>query len=303
MNVVVGDNSGLLKVVSLKTNGSIKRLGSQDASRGSVDVMAWAGLHNPEQEVAIGLRNMTVEVWDTLSGELSATIPVPSAATNPGDVATDKIVGLDVLRGASAAILDSAGGPQPTRSIIAATSSGTVRIVPWYDAAQAAALKAARSDAKKAAIRQGATATAAAEAAAAAAPFASSVEWRVGSNLNHSLLAPSLDVLATGGNEVNLSLWDLHTQERVFKAKNLPDDWLSMRVPNHDLAYAFIPSLENAPAVSGPAEMTAASHQAWAGAQSYRVAAVTAYKKVRVYDCKAGERPVMVRYETDLRLI
>jgi WD40 repeat protein len=287
MNVVVGDNSGLLKVVSLKTNGGIKKLGSQNRERGAVDAISWAGLYNPEQEVAVGLRCGSVEVWNTMTGELAAEVPSVQLNKN---VRGDKIIGLEVIRTASSSVLDSRGGPEASRVIVAATKAGRATITPWFDAETASQIKMQRAE-RQQQILEANKGRAYAERKAAFDEFNAptdmnlGVAWTAGANLARMRVSRSLDVMATGGNESNLSLWDLTTQQRVFKAKNLANDWLNLRVPNHDLDYAFLPAVDSGVWAPG----------AWANesTDSYRIAAVTGYKKVRLYDLKADARPVM----------
>lgn len=298
MNVVVGDNTGLLKVVSLKTDGPIKRFGSQDAARGAIDAMNWAGLQNPEAEVAIGLRCGKIEVWNTLLGELSAEIP---AVQFSKDMHEDKFVGLEVLRNESARVLDPLGGPEASRVIVSATKAGVARVVPWYDAEQAAQIKAALAAAKKASIKPSVKAAKALAASAAAAPssnsdagsseyqYASGVEWSIGAEISKMRVSRSLDAFVAGGRNTLMSLWDIETQEKVFKARSLPNDWLNLAVENHDLDYAFMPAAETgswAPGRFGDEQTHA-----------YKVVSVTGYKQVRLYDLKASQRPVMVRQQ------
>lgn len=74
------------------------------------------------------------------------------------------------------------------------------------------------------------------------------------------------DVVAVGGREHELSLWDLDTQERRWRARNVVNDKLDMRRP------------------------------VWVGAARFLTDATlvvgTRYKQVRVYDVRAKRRPV-----------
>lgn len=47
--------------------------------------------------------------------------------------------------------------------------------------------------------------------------------------MRHSRVSKNL--IATGGKENKLKLWDLETQKSIFEEKNIPNDWLQLRVP------------------------------------------------------------------------
>ena len=79
--------------------------------------------------------------------------------------------------------------------------------------------------------------------------------------------------LAVGGKENDLQLYDLTTQTIAWRAKNVPYDNLSLRVPIWITAIAF-PNAESN--VSGCEILTG-----------------TAYKQVRLYDTRAKRQPVM----------
>lgn len=74
------------------------------------------------------------------------------------------------------------------------------------------------------------------------------------------------DVVAVGGREHELSLWDLGTQERRWRARNVVNDKLDMRRP------------------------------VWVGAARFltdtTLVVGTRYKQIRVYDVRAKRRPV-----------
>lgn len=263
MNVVVGDHTGLLKVVSLKTNGQIKKYGAQKKERGGITAMSWAGLQNPEHEVALALGGGSIEIWNTASGELTTELAGMTLAN--GD---DKYVGLNVLRDPNAET------GKPSRHLITCLQSGTARITPWFESAslpQKDTSKKLKGSLKSAPTEE---------------PEAGWVEWRVGSHIEKMKLSPALDVLATGGNENLLALWSVENQTRVFKARNLPDDWLSMRVPNWDTDMCFMPAAE----VGGYQPFESASETV---TDPYRIATVTGYRRVRMYDVRASQRPVV----------
>ncbi|GAB5354613.1 hypothetical protein AAMO2058_000134100 [Amorphochlora amoebiformis] len=76
-------------------------------------------------------------------------------------------------------------------------------------------------------------------------------------------------ILATGGNEELLKLWDIKTKKTVFKARNVKPDMLDLRYPVHVAVIRFVP-----------------------GHGYKRVLSGTAHHQVRLYDIKSGRRPV-----------
>lgn len=88
------------------------------------------------------------------------------------------------------------------------------------------------------------------------------------------------NIVATGGKEVELSLWDLDTlflnpeefPKPIFAARNVPDDKLDLRVPVWVMAARFLtPTRDN----------------------SYRVVIATKYGQIRVYESRSKRRPVI----------
>ncbi|CAK4197013.1 unnamed protein product [Aphanomyces euteiches] len=77
-------------------------------------------------------------------------------------------------------------------------------------------------------------------------------------------------VIAIGGKERDVNLWNLETQQAIFKAKNIPHDNLDMRVPVWVKAMAFLPSAND----------------------GHHLAVGTAYHQIRIYDTKTKRRPV-----------
>ncbi|XP_008051782.1 WD repeat-containing protein 74 [Carlito syrichta] len=79
-----------------------------------------------------------------------------------------------------------------------------------------------------------------------------------------------LHVVATGGKENALKLWDLRgSEEPVFRAKNVRNDWLDLRVPIWDQDIQFLPG-------------------------SQKLVTCTGYHQVRVYDPASPQRrPVL----------
>ncbi|XP_070344136.1 WD repeat-containing protein 74 isoform X3 [Equus asinus] len=77
-------------------------------------------------------------------------------------------------------------------------------------------------------------------------------------------------VVATGGKENALKVWDLQgSEEPVFRAKNVRNDWLDLRVPIWDQDIQFLP-------------------------ESQKLVTCTGYHQVRVYDPASPQRrPVL----------
>lgn len=96
---------------------------------------------------------------------------------------------------------------------------------------------------------------------------------KVGSHISamrQNPLCPSQ--VGTGGQKNDLKLWDLNRpDEPIFRAKNVPNDFLDLQVPIWVTDLGFLPSQ---------------------GAQA-RVAVGTGYHQVRLYDTKAQRRPVI----------
>ncbi|XP_060066310.1 WD repeat-containing protein 74-like [Ylistrum balloti] len=76
-------------------------------------------------------------------------------------------------------------------------------------------------------------------------------------------------VLATGGKENELKIWNLEAPEKpTFQAKNVKNDWLNLRVPVWVIQTRFLP-------------------------QSEKLVTTTGHHQIRVYDPKAQRRPVL----------
>lgn len=86
------------------------------------------------------------------------------------------------------------------------------------------------------------------------------------SKMRHSISNPS--TIGTGGLENELKLWDLNTGKLSFEAKNVPNDFLQLRVKVWVTDHVFLPS-------------------------SDKVAVGSRYGYVRLYDPKAQRRPVI----------
>ena len=107
--------------------------------------------------------------------------------------------------------------------------------------------------------------------AAAGAPLLS---FQAGKRAATAVVADDGARLATGGREVDLSVWDLERGEASYRARNLPNDNLDLQVPIWTTVARFVPQLPNALAVG-------------TGFVSQRLRG-----EVRLYDVAAGRRPV-----------
>lgn len=78
------------------------------------------------------------------------------------------------------------------------------------------------------------------------------------------------NLVATGGKENPLKLWDINKPTKpIFTSKNVPHDWLNLRVPIHVMSIDFIPKSE-------------------------KIVTGTGYHQVRVYDPSTYQRrPVL----------
>ncbi|XP_066598507.1 WD repeat-containing protein 74 [Prorops nasuta] len=76
------------------------------------------------------------------------------------------------------------------------------------------------------------------------------------------------NIIATGGKENELKLYNVETKTKIFTEKNIRHDWLEMRVPVWISDIAFLPGI-------------------------YKVATVGRYGHVRLYDTNAQRRPVI----------
>ncbi|GBG34837.1 Ribosome biosis protein nsa1 [Hondaea fermentalgiana] len=125
-------------------------------------------------------------------------------------------------------------------------------------------------------------------------PDATKIEDVFGSSLisSHKLtgeafsrmrLSPTSGLLAAGGKETLLSLWDTEKWQRCFHAKNVAHDYLDMRIPVWVTGICFMGPVENAE--KGP-------KQAIGGGTPERVATCTGHGYVRLYDTRAQRRAV-----------
>ncbi|CAL1536359.1 unnamed protein product [Lymnaea stagnalis] len=75
--------------------------------------------------------------------------------------------------------------------------------------------------------------------------------------------------IATGGKENPLKIWDITSPEQpIFTAKNMPNDWLNLRVPIWVMTAEFVP-------------------------HTSKIVSGTGYSQIRLYDPSAQRRPVI----------
>jgi ribosome biogenesis protein NSA1 len=80
----------------------------------------------------------------------------------------------------------------------------------------------------------------------------------------------NINIYATGGKETELQLWDMETPHApIFKAKNVPHDFLDLRIPVWVQDITFLREASDLVAIS------------------------TRYGQVRLYDTRAGSRPIV----------
>lgn len=280
MNVVVGDATGQIKVVSLKVDGPIRKLGTQEASRGGITCMAWAGAQNRESEVAIGLSKGAIEIWDLLNNDKVAQMQGFSFGKKE-----DKYSGLHVLRhGSGVEHRDDI-----TRKLITATSYGFVSIASWLpllpdiDDEEEELLAETMSATQIELFKQKRNTERTAVLKAREAEYATGVaHFRAGKHIERTRVAPTQDILATGGKDNKVRLWDLETQQPIYSTKNMPNNYLNLAVPNWDMDFAFFGHHHT----TNPRP----------NSNGYMFATVTGHNEVRIYDPRDGtKRPAQYK--------
>jgi ribosome biogenesis protein NSA1 len=100
----------------------------------------------------------------------------------------------------------------------------------------------------------------------------------------------SPSIVALGGREVDLRVFDVTQQKLVFQAKNVSHDWLDMRVP------VWCNDVQFLPGHSGGGGSTTAASSASSSSSSSNVplmGVATGYGQVRLYDARASQKPVV----------
>jgi ribosome biogenesis protein NSA1 len=230
MQCIVGDRTGLVKVVALKNKAIVARHGVQQKGLGVVH-MAWAGAVgvDAESEIAVAQLDGLVKCMRVDTGEVSHCLRLAPANTLPANATAPPCVGLGVRRSAD-------GG----RAFFTVAADGDVRLTPfkaceeggdeWIAAAAAADDDdevgdgdASKSASKMTNKRKKKNTKSGKEC----------VRWQVGGDVCAAALDNRGDRnrFAVGGKEHLLSVWDIETQQRTFKARNVPHDFLELRVP------------------------------------------------------------------------
>mmetsp|Transcript_32732 Transcript_32732/g.52220 ORF Transcript_32732/g.52220 Transcript_32732/m.52220 type:complete len:399 (-) Transcript_32732:603-1799(-) len=119
-------------------------------------------------------------------------------------------------------------------------------------------------------------------------------EFSVGKHVSKMRRSHISGLVATGGKENDLTLWDVATGKSSFKAKNVAHDKLDMRVPVWVTDMCFM-GTDNK--VKGP-------HKSLCGGTPEIVVTTTAYSQIRVYDTRVKRKPmtdIYVKTATDKR--
>ena len=104
-----------------------------------------------------------------------------------------------------------------------------------------------------------------------AAQFEAAADWAVGGPVHRMRLEASAAAVAVGGNERDLSVWSLDTQQELFRARNVPHDKLDLRQP---------------------VWVTDAQFMACPGGGRFEMVTTTGYSQIRLYDTGAQRQPV-----------
>lgn len=250
-SIVVSDETGLIKVINFsKDKPEIQKTGTQSRER-NIRQMKWAGpAENVFEEVVVGCKSGNVEFWNMERAEVVHTWESKTE---------NAIVGLEVL---------TAANDNNSRRLLTCTDAGIAKLVSVPKSGGTKEENDAMSDdnnkttsSSKKGKKKGKKNTKKDKNLLA--------EWTVGKDLCTMRADPTeMKHFATAGNENLLRLWDIETQENIFKARNVPHDFLDMRVPYWVNDLAFMPN------------------------DPFKIATGTAHHQVRLYDTKAQKRPV-----------
>lgn len=95
-------------------------------------------------------------------------------------------------------------------------------------------------------------------------------------------------VLAVGGPEHDLALWDVEKSTPTFQARNVSNTELDLRVPVWVSAMQFLPEAGSS-ATTGPLSTSSARDDA----SPHVIALASRHRHVRLYDIRAGRRPLV----------
>ncbi|XP_050418233.1 WD repeat-containing protein 74 [Patella vulgata] len=101
-------------------------------------------------------------------------------------------------------------------------------------------------------------------------------EFEAGEKLCFMTQNPDIkNIVATGGDENDLKIWDIEKSDQpIFMAKNVRNDWLNLRVPIKVLGAVFVPNSEE-------------------------IVTCTGYHQVRLYDPRTSQRRPVVDMSFD----
>lgn len=112
-------------------------------------------------------------------------------------------------------------------------------------------------------------------------------EFSVGKPVDCARFHAAAGIIAVGGNECDVTLFDAETATQTFQARNVPHTKLDLRVPVWVSAIQFLPDV-GAAQVADAAGTSAGR----VGASPHMIAAVSRHRHVRLYDVRADRRPV-----------
>ena len=84
-----------------------------------------------------------------------------------------------------------------------------------------------------------------------------------------------------GGKQLDLRLYSLEGKKRIWKARNVPNDWLNMPVPVWVCDIDFFQDSKNNSNVNNGGNVG-----------NHKLVVGTGYSEIRIYDVRAGEKPV-----------
>jgi hypothetical protein len=114
------------------------------------------------------------------------------------------------------------------------------------------------------------------------------VQFSVGKPVECARFHAGSKIVAVGGQEHDLALYDVETAAPTFQARNVPHTMLDLRVPVWVSAIQFLPdigTLQTEDAVSTSASRPDAS--------PHVVALVSRHRHARIYDIRASRRPMV----------
>ena len=113
-------------------------------------------------------------------------------------------------------------------------------------------------------------------------------QFSVGKPVHAARFHSSAGVLAVGGPEHDLALWDVEKSMSTFQARNVSNTELDLRVPVWVSAMQFLPEAGSS-ATTGPLSTSSARDDA----SPHVIALASRHRHVRLYDIRAGRRPLV----------